>query len=120
MAVCGYLDAVFAHRIINKLLVFCREPVETLLDDVISVQILNESHDVGIEGGCNSMDLHEGKREKNCIGQHNLISLFSFSFFPFLSSQFLVHNFIRKSPYLLRRRQKLNKLLNCACAVHVE
>lgn len=46
----GYLDAVSSHCIVDELVVLWLEGVETLLNDMIAVEILDEGDDVAVEG----------------------------------------------------------------------
>lgn len=49
MSVGSYLNAVGSHCVVDKLVVFWLEGVETFLDDMIAVKIFDEGDNVTIE-----------------------------------------------------------------------
>ena len=51
MAMRRYLDTVLAHRVVNKLIMLRRQPMQAFLDYVVAVQIFDQCHHVGTEGG---------------------------------------------------------------------
>lgn len=58
MAVCCDFHAVSCHGIINELVILRRELVQTLLDYVIPVQVLDQGHYVHSKGDNDRVNLH--------------------------------------------------------------
>jgi hypothetical protein len=56
-------NAVGSDRVVDELVVFRREVVEALLNDVVSVEILDESNDVKVEGEDETLNLTLGREE---------------------------------------------------------
>jgi hypothetical protein len=59
MFMSGYLDTLVTDGVVDELPMFCRESMQTLLNDMVSIQILDEWHHRGIQCGCNHMYLKE-------------------------------------------------------------
>ena len=57
MAMSRDLDAVGRDGVVNELVVLRRELVETLLDDVVAVKVLDEDDDVQAEGDDDGVNL---------------------------------------------------------------
>jgi hypothetical protein len=57
MTVSGDFDTVGTDGVVNELVVFRGQMVETFLDDVVSVQVLDERDDVEVEGEDQVLDL---------------------------------------------------------------
>ena len=65
MAVGGHLDTVGANGVVDELVVLRGEAVEALLDDMIAVQVLDQSHHAGVQGHNNNRDLLRRRQELN-------------------------------------------------------
>jgi hypothetical protein len=54
-------NAVFADDVIDELIVFSREAMQAFLDDVVSIQVLDEGHHFGPQCIGHSLDLMAGR-----------------------------------------------------------
>jgi stalled ribosome alternative rescue factor ArfA len=63
VSVGGDLDAVSGDGVVDELVVVRDEPVQALLDDVVSVEVLDERDDVGGERHDDGVDLKSEERQ---------------------------------------------------------
>ncbi len=84
----------------SYLIIFGNELVQTLLDDVVAVQIFDQDHDVQAEGHDNGMDLKNGIRQSQSAAHK------------------VKHN--DAVTCLSTSGQEINHLLNSTSTVHVQ
>ena len=63
VAVSGYLDAVGSDGVIDELVILGRELVQALLDNVVTVEVLDENNNVQAESDDDGVDLAARREE---------------------------------------------------------
>jgi hypothetical protein len=94
MAVCGDLDAVSCHGIIDELVILRYELVKAFLNDMIAVEVLDEHHNVQAQRNDDRMNLATIK-SVNVLGRR------------------------LESSHLTTRSEEVNHFLDRTCTMHV-
>ena len=63
MAVGGDLDAVGTDSVVDELVILRGKAVEALLDDVVAVEVLDQSHHTGVKSDDDNGNLLRGRQE---------------------------------------------------------